>query len=231
MLINCVLVLKYSQSTVFHYLHQLLWGGMADVTKYKKSGKCWRSNCSFLWKKETPPHVFTTRLRHRITPWGESERPRGRTTGKYVKNILLAYFSLRLWHSIFSHILDVRKKHGFVLCRMEKLHQRKWRREYSEIWFWWLHDILLGRELSEKPSSRWNEGWSCVFLSEFWFFLVKHIFTLPWLGDVCTLSLLQIIVIKIGWRWWWCREVALCWDLGVRLWLMRDPTFDIISGW
>ena len=50
----------------------------------------------FLWKKETPPHVFTTRLRHRITPWGESERPRGRTTGKYVKNILLAYFSLLL---------------------------------------------------------------------------------------------------------------------------------------
>ena len=110
MLIKCVLVLKYSQSTVLHYLHQLLWGGMADVTKNKKWKMMKVKLQFFVWKKETPPHVFTTRLRHRITPWGESERPRGRTTGKYVKNILLAYFSLRLWHCIFSHILDVRKK-------------------------------------------------------------------------------------------------------------------------
>ena len=203
MLIKCVLVLNYSQSTVFHYLHQLLWGGMADVTKYKKR-KMLKVKLQFSVEKRDAATCFyykaTSQNYSLGGKWAATRPHNWKICQKYLTCL---FFSSALTLYIFTHSW-CQKKHGFVLCRMEKLHLRKWRREYSEIWLWWRHDILLGRELNENSPSRWNEGWSCVFLSELWFFLVNHVFTLPWL-------LLQMIVIKIGWRWWWCREVTLCW--------------------
>ena len=141
MLINCVLVLKYSQSTVFISCYEEAWQMLPNIKKWKML----KVKLQFFVEKKRRRHMFL--LQGYVTEL----LPGGKVSGHEAAQLENM--------SKISYLLI------FLFCRMEKLHQRKWRRGYSEIWLWWRHDILLGRELNENSPSRWNEGWSCVFLS------------------------------------------------------------------
>ena len=82
------------------------------------------------------------------------------------KYLTCLFFSSALTLYIFTHSWCQKKT---WICFVSDGETSSEEMEYSEIWLWWLHDILVGRELSENSPSRWNEGWSCVFLSELWF--------------------------------------------------------------